>query len=116
MRTPENGKEAERRRLQALALVQDGLSSAAIGQRLGVDPRTVRRWKAIHRRKGAAGLCTRRAPGRKCRLNKRQRNSLVRRLLGGALAQGFSTDLWTCPRITELIQQQYGVSYHVDHI
>jgi transposase len=116
MRTPENGKEAERRRVRALALVQQGLSSAAIGHRLGIDPRTVRRWKARFRRRGRRGLQTRPAPGARCRLTKQQRNGLTQRLLAGARAQGFTSDLWTCPRIALLIEQQYQVHYHVDHI
>jgi len=40
----------------------------------------------------------------------------VRRLLSGATAQGFTTDLWTCPRIALLIERQFNVGYHVDHI
>jgi transposase len=41
---------------------------------------------------------------------------LARRLLAGPQANGYPTDLWTCPRIAELIRQQYGVRYHVDSI
>jgi transposase len=37
-------------------------------------------------------------------------------LLKGALAAGFDTDLWTCPRVAELIKRRFGVEYHVDHI
>ena len=116
MRTPENGKEAEQRRLRAMALVQDGLSSAQVAQQLGVDPRTVRRWKAVYRNDGAEGLKTRRAPGRQSRLSKGQRRDLVKRLLRGAVAEGYDTDLWTCPRIVGLIELRYHVRYHVDHI
>lgn len=116
MRTPENGKEAERRRECALTLARQGLSSATIGQRLGIDPRTVRRWKARFRRLGRRGLQTRRASGARCRLTKQQRNGLTQRLLTGALAQGFTTNLWTCPRIAQLIERQYQVRYHVDHV
>lgn len=116
MRTPENGKEAERRRVQAVALAKDGLSSAAIARRLGVDARTVRRWKAAYRSAGAAGLKTKRAAGRACRLTARQRRNLAQRLVRGALTQGFASDLWTCPRIAQLIERHYGVSYHVDHL
>jgi transposase len=45
-----------------------------------------------------------------------QRRGLVQRLLKGAVSQGFSTDLWTCPRIKQLIRREYGVTYHVDYI
>ncbi len=116
MRTPENGKEAEQRRMRALSLVQDGLSSAAVAGQLGVDPRTVRRWKTAYRQAGADGLKTKRAPGRQSRLSKTQRRDLVRRLLRGAVSQGYHTDIWTCPRIVGLIERHYRVRYHVDHI
>src|SRR6185503_13820025 len=116
MRTPEHGKDAERRRAHAVALAKEGLSSTAIGRQLGVDSRTVRRWKAAHRRHGAAGLETHTAPGRTCRLTKQQLRGLSRRLVRGAIAQGFASDLWTCPRIAQFIEHQYQVTYHVDHI
>jgi transposase len=37
-------------------------------------------------------------------------------LLKGAQAAGFDTDLWTCPRVAELVQRRFGVEYHVDHV
>ena len=37
-------------------------------------------------------------------------------LLKGAQAVGFPTDLWTCPRVAQLIRERLGVSYHVDHV
>ena len=55
-------------------------------------------------------------PGRPCLLTARQRQALVKRLLKGARANGFSTDLWTYPCIVELIEDHFGVRYHVDHI
>jgi len=116
MKTPGSSAERERRRLQALALVKKGLSSAAVGARLGVDPRTVRRWKSMYRQGGEAALKVRKAPGAKPKLTGRQRYGLRRKLMAGAVAQGFSTELWTCPRIRQLIQRCYGVTYHVDHI
>jgi transposase len=116
MRTPEHGKEAERRRVQAVALAKDGLSSAAIARQLNVDARTVRRWKAAFRSGGPGALQTKRAAGRACRLTRRQRRNLADRLIRGAVTQGFLSDLWTCPRVAQLIQRQYGVTYHVDHI
>ena len=116
MRTPENGTEAESRRRQAVALAKEGLSSAVIGRRLGIDPRTVRRWKAAFRSAGKAGLKTKKAPGRACRLTSGQQRDLARRLVRGAVSEGFTTDLWTCPRIAQLIRRRYGVTYHVDHL
>lgn len=55
-------------------------------------------------------------PGRPSKLTARQKQQLRKRLLKGAKANGFSTDLWTCPRIAKMIEERYGVHYHVDHI
>ncbi len=37
-------------------------------------------------------------------------------LLRGAGEAGYMTDLWTCPRIVQVIEKAFGVRYHVDHI
>ena len=43
-------------------------------------------------------------------------NDNNRLFVEGAKAAGFPTDLWTCPRVTQLIQARFGVRHHVDHI
>jgi transposase len=37
-------------------------------------------------------------------------------LLRGAFAWGFRTDLWTTPRIAEVIRRTFGVRYHPTHV
>jgi transposase len=37
-------------------------------------------------------------------------------LLKGATAHGFSTDLWTLPRVAEVIAKTFGVRYHPAHV
>jgi transposase len=116
MKTPGTAEQRFSQRCRALAIVKQGLSSAQVASRLGVDPRTVRRWKQAFRRGGKVGLKPKKAPGQRSRLTTVQRRGLVQRLLKGAVSQGFSTDLWTCPRIKQLIRREYGVTYHVDYI
>ena len=41
---------------------------------------------------------------------------LEKALLKGSKVAGFPTDLWTCPRVAQLIYTLFGVRYHVDHI
>jgi len=41
---------------------------------------------------------------------------VIRVLLKGALAAGYSTDLWTLERIGRVIEQQYHVTYHPAHV
>ena len=56
------------------------------------------------------------APGRPTKLDAAARRKLDRLLRKGAKAAGYPTDLWTCPRMRNLIRREFGVRYHVDHI
>ena len=116
MRPHGSAAELGRRRRRAMALLEKGFSTTEAATRLGADPSRVRRWRQALRRGGQAGLAPKPHPGRPCLLTVRQKQALVKRLLKGARANNFSTDLWTCPRIVQLIEHHYGVQYHVDHI
>lgn len=116
MRPTGSPEELERRRWRALALLDDGLLPSEVARRVGVDRRSVRRWKAAARKHGEAGVRARAAPGRPPRLTPAYKRRLEALLIKGPLATGFDTDLWTCPRVAELIQQRFGITYHVDHI
>jgi transposase len=116
MRPLGSPEELERRRLRALRLLEEGLLPSEVARRVGVDRRSVRRWKAAARKHGEAGVRARAAPGRPSKLTPRHKRRLEDFLLKGALATGFDTDLWTCPRVAELIKQRFGIDYHVDHV
>ena len=81
-----------------------------------MDRRSVRRWNAAHRKQGAGGLAARPVPGRPSKLSVRQREQLETMLVRGAAANGFESDLWTCPRVAQVITRRFGIGYHVDHI
>jgi transposase len=116
MRPTGSPEELERRRWRALALLDEGLLPSEVARRVGVDRRSVRRWKAAARKRGEAGVLARTAPGRPPKLKLAHKRRLEGLLLKGALVSGFDTDLWTCPRVAELIKQRFGVDYHVDHV
>jgi transposase len=116
MRPPGSPARLESRRLQAWKLLREGVAAVDVARRLGVDRRSVRRWRAQGERGGSAALAARPTPGRPPRLDARQREQLVRCLLAGAQSCGFATPLWTCPRVAEVIRRQFKVRYHVDHV
>lgn len=116
MRPKGSPAELERRRLRALSLLEQGLQPVEVAQRLGVDRRSVRRWKAAVRRSGPKALRAVPAPGRPPKLAERHRGRLERLLLRGAQAAGFENDLWTCARIAQLIEGHFKVRYHPDHV
>jgi len=106
----------EKRRLRAIKLIKQRFMPVDIARMLGVDRRSVRRWKAAYLAKGQGAVQAKPAPGRPPRLGKRDKSRLERLLLKGASAAGFATDLWTCPRVAKLIHHSFGVRYHVDHV
>lgn len=108
--------QLEQRRLHAIALLEKGLPPVEIAARVKVDRRSVRRWKASFLKRGRNGVKARPASGRPPKLAVRQKRQLERSLLRGAQSAGYPTDLWTCPRIGDLIRQRFGVEYHVHHI
>lgn len=116
MRPAGSPEQLEQRRVRAMAWLKEGLAPVDVAHRLGVDRRSVRRWKAAHRREGAEGIKARPTPGRPCALNEKQKRRLEKLLLKGAQAADFANDLWTCPRVARLIRDRLAVDYHVDHV
>jgi transposase len=99
-----------------MALLKEGYAPVEVAQRVGVDRRSVRRWKAAYRRGGEGSLRAKPASGRPLKLSGAGRRRLERVLLKGAKASGFPTDLWTCRRIAQVVRERFGVSYHCAHV
>ena len=116
MRTHGSAQQLEQVRREAVRLLEEGDSPPQVAQRLAVSLRSVQRWRKAAREQGPDGLAAKPHPGRQPLLSDRQQEDLIERLIAGAISQGFDTDLWTCPRVQQLIERAYGVSYHVDHI
>jgi transposase len=74
------------------------------------------RWRQAYRRKGPRRLAPKPTPGRPPRLARAENCQLVKLLTRGARYAGYRTDLWTLPRVTELIHQEFGVRYPPAHV
>jgi transposase len=109
-------EQLEWRRRRAIAMLEEGSAPVEVAAALGVDRRSVRRWKAAVERGGVSAVAARAAAGRPLKLGARQRAQLEGALLKGARASGFPTDLWTCPRVAQVICSRFGVQYHEDHV
>ena len=116
MRRAGSAGELERRRRRALRLLEEGRSLREVARIVGCDASSVMRWRDAKAEGGEAALRVRRSPGRPRKLSEAQRRRLVKKLLRGALENGYATDLWTTSRVAALIEQLFGVRYDRDHV
>ena len=103
----------EKRRFEAIRLLDEGLNQADIAQRLKVSRSTVVRWVSQYRRQGREAL---RKAGRRPRLSPQDRQRLKGLLVRGPEAVGYETPLWTCPRVAHLIEKEFDIIYHAGHV
>ena len=116
MRPHGTPQQLERRRQRAIALLEQGLSMKAVAQRLGTSYVSVFRWQASAAQGGVTALQAKPVPGRPCKLSEWERNRLLDLLLEGALAYGYPNELWTLKRIAAVIQKEFGVEHHPNHV
>ena len=90
----------------AVELLQDGMTQETVAERLQVSCSSVKRWKKAFQQGGLAALAPklRKPTGR--RLSTSQGERLRQILIAGPLAAGFSTDLWTCRRVAEVVRRE----------
>jgi transposase len=106
----------EWRRMRALHLKHQGWYQRDIAEALGVSEVSVSCWLARARQGGPEALRARPAPGRPPKLSSAQKRLIPEFLWHGAEAYGFRGELWTCARIAKVIEEEFGVRYHKDHV
>ena len=116
MRLKGSAAELETRRRLAGRLLLEGRRIDEIAQIVAASESSVRRWRQAVRKGGLEALKAKPHPGPKPRLNEKQKQRLVKTLLAGPCKAGYRTDLWTCPRVAEVIAKKFGVKYHPAHV
>ena len=106
----------EWRRMRAVQLKQQGWFQRAIADALGVSEVSVSHWLARVRDGGEQALRTRLAAGHPPKLTAEQKSQIPGFLWHGPEAYGFRGQVWTCARIARVITEEFGVSYHKDHV
>jgi transposase len=109
-------QELEARRLRAAELFAAGVRQAEVARRLGVTRQSVNRWHTRWQRHGPRSLHSRGPTGYPPRLSDQDLQRLANLLLEGAAAHGFTSELWTVARITQLIAREFGFDYHPSHV
>jgi transposase len=106
----------EERRRKAGRLFAKGKTQAEVSRELGVSRQSVSRWYADWQLGGNRALKAAGRAGRMPKLDKTQLDKVEAELERGPLAHGYATDLWTLPRVAEVIEETTGVSYHPGHV
>jgi transposase len=100
------------RRVEARRLLDEGVAQAEVARRLKISRQSVSRWAQLSRR----DLAKVKRQGRKSQLDDTKRAQLHAALLAGAPAAGFATELWTVPRVRQLILQRFGQRFSTVHV
>jgi transposase len=106
----------EDRRRRALSLVDSGYTLNQAARQIGCSSSSVVYWFHARRRGGEKALHVRFSPGRPRKLTPRQERRLIQLLAQGPLKRGYRTNVWTSKRIAQLIDEEFGICYHPNHI
>jgi transposase len=109
-------KGMERRRARAAQLFRAGKKQAEVARSLRVSRQSVSRWFFSFLKGGVKALKGAGRAGRKPRLDAKQLAKIDAALRLGAKGHGYRTNLWTLPRIAEVIERLTGVRYHPGHV
>jgi transposase len=99
-----------------LHLKRQGWYQRDIAAALGASEETVSRWLARARQGGPGALRARPRSGHPPKLTPAQKRLIPEFLWHGAEAYGFRGEVWTCARIAQVIEGEFGVRYHKDHV
>jgi len=111
MKSKGSAKQFQERRLRAIALLAQGHTQSEVANMVGVTQGAVSQWKTAHDQGGRKALAAKVQPGREPKLSPKQCSRLLKYLQQGPRKHGWSTELWTLPRIVELIEEKFDVVY-----
>lgn len=116
MRSKGSPVELEHRRFLAVRRLLDGDSTEEVATFLEVDQRSVQRWLKTFEQRGWGGLAARPASGRPRKLSRTQEKIVMRWLQDSPTAFGFTTELWSCQRLAQLIGEEWGIRLHPEYL
>ena len=109
----------EERRRNAVQLMLSGdIRKTDLAESLRVSYTSIKNWWNAFEENGNCieALASKKREGRRPRMNRRQLRRLERMLLKGPMEFGYETDLWTTERVANLIEEEFGIHYHPDHV
>jgi len=112
MARPEGSKEErEKVRKRAINLLNNSYSPKKVAELADVSRQSVYRWKKSYKKEGMDGIEAKpNTGGRTPKLPKERLPELESLLIEGPQTHGFDRDNWSYLAVTELIEQEFGIS------
>ena len=103
-------------RFAAIKLKKSGVEIDIIANSFNVTDRAVYRWLKKSKTEGIKSLKSSKATGPESYLSEDELSALLKLIRKPATELGYSTDLWSGPRIRHLIKHKFGIEYHAKHM
>jgi len=104
------------KRIHAVLLNNDGLTSGEIVSIVDAPRSSVSEWLRNFAEHGYAGLLEGHRCGGPCKLSEDQQTALCDIIDSGPVAYGFCSGVWTSPMIARVIKDEFDVFYHPGHV
>ena len=104
------------KRVHAVLLSHDGYSSGQITAMLKTPRSCISEWLKNYEQYGYEGLLEGHRSGRPASLTEANLRVLADIVDSGPLAYDYLSGVWTSPMIAQVIQEQFGVTYHPGHV
>jgi transposase len=109
-------EKMEQRRMDAAKKLLEGVRPSCVAARFGVSRTSASRWHRAISRGGVESLRKHVAGGRPSRLTFEQKVEIGNWVDLGPGALGKSGDHWTAARLSQLIEERFGIHYHTDYV
>lgn len=103
-------------RIKSILLYFENKTAEEISNFLGVGFKSVYRWLNNYNQGGVEKIYEGIHTGRPVRLNKEQFSRLEEILDSGPVAYGLTSGIWTCPTVQYVIEEEFNITYHHDHV
>lgn len=104
------------KRVKSIMLYLQGEKPVNIARILNVGFKSVYRWIDKYLKGSIQSLYEGEHTGRPTLLTAEQMAWLSEILDSGPIAYGFETGIWSCPIVQHVIEEEFGVTYHHDHV
>jgi len=111
-----DGAHRVARRIHAVLLNDDGLSSGDIAHFLDAPRSKVSQWLSEYEQFGLEALMEGQRSGRPAQLSASQQRQLEDIIDSGPQAYGFLSGVWSAPMVTRVLEEEFAIGYTDRHV